>query len=367
MSILGYSAPVTKISTLPVVLSRGWCAVQEANKAVRIGGRTCETHWVDHPRVMPDSNVWRAIVDANAVEDLRSTARQFGVQIVACPAVVFEAMRGGDPRLRKELVKAMTRGSWLRLMPEAYKEAAEVRNEIARLHPDWINPKPNLSAWQRNKADWESAWWRRVRQDTRAEAARIHTLGADRLEQARVEARILRSQASDEKRTFDNLSLDLQVSLEVGTEGWDGLPFDAWRYGGLNRWLSAIANPDSTDGQWLGPWLNAKTIWENLPDWVSMWTVEVDKSGLPSEWLRWAFEYVQATRKTSDGTPVDNQIATYLPECDLFVSADKVFVQCVEKIRALSPVKLARALQIPAGEEGVASFLNTVRELKNAS
>jgi hypothetical protein len=45
-------------------------------------------------------------------------------------------------------------------------------------------------------------------------------------------------------------------------------------------------------------------------------------------------------RKATPGTPVDNQIGTYLPFVDHFVTGDKGFLS-VEDLRAESPLGLA--------------------------
>jgi hypothetical protein len=309
---------------------------------------------------MPDSNVWRYLVEFDAIETVRLEARRRQVDIVACPAVVFEAMRGTDANLRDRLVKAMTLGSWLRLMPEAFTEADEVRKEIERLHPEWLDPKPDRVTWQKQKADWQSGWWLRARNDTRNEAKRINLLGADILDRARSEAGELRKQAQNHKLDFGNITFDLMLKLAEPTEGWSGEPFDAWRMGGLNRWQAALGSVGSTDWQWLSPWVLPESIFQNKHDWVAMWTSEVEVQRLPREWLRWAFEYVQATRSTTPGTPVDNQISVYLPECDVFLSADKAFIDCVEKVRPHSPVPLGIGVRVPGGPGAIAAVMDAI-------
>ena len=311
---------------------------------------------------MPDSNVWRYLVEADAIETVRLEARRRQVDLVACPAVVFEAMRGGDAELRDSLVKAMTLGSWLRLMPEASKEANDVRHEIERLHPERVNPQPDRLLWQKLKADWQGGWWLRARKDTRNEAKRIKELGGDSLDRARAEAGNLRQQAQDLKMTLNNITFDLKLGLAKPTRGWNGNQFDAWRAGGLNRWGAALASADSTDKQWLSPWVLPDLILRSREDWVSMWTREVEVERLPLEWLRWAFEHIQATRKTTDGTPVDNQIATYLPECDVFLSADRVLIECVERVRPHSPVPLGTGVRVPGGYEAVDATLAAIAQ-----
>ena len=312
---------------------------------------------------MPDNNIWRYIVESDATELVRLEARRQSVDIVACPAIVFEAMRGRNEELRDRLVETMTRGSWLRLMPEAYKEAEQVRQEVSRLHPEWLNSRPERSLWYQLKADWESGWWRRARNDTRNEAKRIIELDGNQITQARAESIGLRQHALELGTKFEKLSMEVKINFIQPIAGWDGEPFDAWRLGGLRRWFNALSHPDSTDGQWLSPWVASDSIQRRDDRWISMWTREVEANRLPLEWLRWAFEHVQATRAGNDGTPVDNQIATYLPECDIFITADKVFADCVEKVRPHAPIPLGRGVRVPGGHEAVEALIETISDI----
>ncbi|BCJ73579.1 hypothetical protein CS0771_31230 [Catellatospora sp. IY07-71] len=56
--------------------------------------------------VLPDTNIWRYIVDADAVEAVRRAAKTAGVDVVACPAVVYECLRMSDRETRRRLAKA---------------------------------------------------------------------------------------------------------------------------------------------------------------------------------------------------------------------------------------------------------------------
>jgi hypothetical protein len=124
--------------------------------------------------LMLDSNVWRYLVDESDVEvfALKRSARRLGIQIVACPAVAYEALLTSDERLRNRLVRAITLGSWSRLMPEAYREAAEVYCVVSQHRPQWIRHNGDVSYWYRLQADWSGGgWWRRARRNPESEAS----------------------------------------------------------------------------------------------------------------------------------------------------------------------------------------------------
>lgn len=305
--------------------------------------------------------MWALIVDNDGVENVRREARACGVRIVACPAVVNEALRTPNTAVRRRLVRAMTLQSWERLMPEAFMEAEEVRRTISRLHADWLNPLPDRVEWQQLKADWQSGWWRRVRRDPDGEAARVRFMGQADLDLARSQSAEVRSHAVEQGRHFEHVSFDVNVIPSVPTPWWDGLPLQLWKAEGEGRWWKALTSPGSAENDWLGPWINMEAV--RRQEWFVMWARELAPEDVPLAWLRWAFGFVQATRKTTSGTPVDNQIATYLPECDVFLTADRAFAECVEKVRPHAPVAMGRGHTLRAGTDPLPAIVGIIREI----
>ncbi|BDO43156.1 hypothetical protein CELD12_26460 [Cellulomonas sp. NTE-D12] len=312
---------------------------------------------------MPDSNIWRYLVDEDAIEAVRMEAKRRRVAIVACPAVVYEALRDPDANRRHRLLRAMTLGSWTRLMSESYTEANELRAEIVRLRPAWLEPQPDLQDWYRLQADWKGGFWRRGRHDTRAEAARVTLLEARRNDTAREERRRERQQARERGWDIANVPLDLTDSFTIPVPGWDGEPFQAWRSVGLNRyWVSLLAGKGA-DWDWLSPWLAVPLVLADQASWVAMWLYETDASHVPHQWLRWAFDLVQSTQRINDGTVFDNQIANYLPHCDAFITSDTRFVRQIEKVRPHSPIELAQAVLAPSGSAAVEATMCAIANL----
>ncbi|HEY9309237.1 MAG TPA: hypothetical protein VIP82_15650 [Microbacterium sp.] len=304
---------------------------------------------------MLDNNVWTFLVKSDAVETLQLEAWSQGVDVVVPPAIVIEALQANpqSPEGRADKqhrIMAMTSAAWVRLMPEAFKEANEVRAEVERAHPEWMNSHPRLRAWNHHKTDWQSSWWDFVRR-TPDEAARIHgMLSSATVAQARADSVRARSEAREEGRTFETVNF-LRPAILLGREpGWDGDPFDSWRGEAMRRWWTALETK-GPDNDWLAPWLDRSAI--DRDGWTRFWTREVDPAGVQLSWLRWAFGHVQATRATNPGTPFDNQIATYLPESDVFVTADKGFAACIDTVRADSLARLARAVVVPADSRAV--------------
>jgi hypothetical protein len=250
-------------------------------------------------------------------------------------------------------------------MPEVFQEAEELRQEIVRLRPEWLAQGADLTLGYQLKGDWQGAWWRRARRTPASEAHWIHELGGDNLAMARQVAREQRHEALDKELTFHGILLEeVNASYPVPVPGWDGLPFEAWRAESLSVWWQQLFRPRSAHLDWLGPWLNLPFLRADHASWVRFWSRDVQTEALPLAWLRWAFSFVQSTRKTTPGTPVDNQISTYLPGADVFVTCDRAFADCVDRVRPLSPFKLATCRVLPAGPEAVPALLALIEETR---
>jgi hypothetical protein len=318
--------------------------------------------------VLPDSNIWRYLVDADAVGAIHKAAKSAGVNLVACPAVVYECLRISDAQLRRRLAKVLTRTTWLRPMPEAFVEAEELRREITRLHPEWLAVKPETSNWHRNVVDWRVGFWQRVRDDTSAMAKIISVVDDGQLDQARNEAKAARSTARELGHKIEGLQLDTASAWYVHRiPGWDGEPFEAWR--GLSEstwWQQLVLRQNRTFLDWLEPWLLLKRIRAERHQWIKFWTRECSTEQLPREWLRWAMQEVQALRKVTPGTPVDNQICTYLIDYDIFVTSDRAFADCIETIRPHSPVEIASTSVSRAGSDAADHLLDLFKRIANA-
>lgn len=285
---------------------------------------------------------------------------------MACPAVLYECLRVSRPRLREELARALTRQAWLRPMPDAFLEAEDLRAEITRSRPHWLLPAPDLAQWWKLRSDWQEGTWRRARRRTAFMARAIGQRMPDDLDRARDQATASRQHARQLGHTMSSLQLDRATAWYLQrVPGWDGEKFEAWRAGGESRWWQdLVATPNSAMLDWLGPWLDLTYIRTHHPEWMSFWTHDVEWESLPREWIRWAMGEVQALRKVTPGTPVDNQIATYLVDFDVFVTADRGFADCVEAMRAYAPRPLAATAVVDGGVAAVDELLGIVAGYK---
>jgi hypothetical protein len=310
-------------------------------------------------RILLDTNVWRYIVDADAVAQLARQARRRRLNILVSPAVLYEMLRTSDPELRRRLVLAVTRESWTRLMPEAYTDSLAIHGVMRLRRPEWLRTRPDLRAFRQFRQDWtsDSGFWRRARSAPDLEARFIADLGAQELSQARLQA--------DERRLltkhlpFDRVHVKgWRGRIEGDLPGWNGNEVEPWRFDTATHWWHGlILRPKGAYRDWLNPFLDLGRIAEEFASWNHLWLHEADLGEVPREWIRWAVGFVQATRKVTPGTPVDNQIATYLPDADVFVTGDRALAHIIAKVREEAPIGMADPLLLRA-EDRPLGFLD---------
>jgi hypothetical protein len=299
-------------------------------------------------RLLLDTNVWGMLVKHDGVQRLRRMTRTRGAEVLVCPAVVYELLRTRDHAWRDAQIKAATLGVWTRMRTEVYSECEDFRRVVSARRPSWLLVEPDLRAYYQLHADWsQGGWfWRRARHDTAAEARRVLMLGSDVLARAREEAQQRRADI-DEKAHFDTLPLEWIGEPKGRLSGWAGGQVEAWRLSSSGLWWSALVeNPRLAYHDWLAPFLDLQVVASDEASFNSLWLYEVDVAELPREWLRWAVMLLQSVRQVTAGTPGDNQIATYVYDCDLFLTGDKAMVAILDRVRPHAPKPVAQARRL---------------------
>jgi hypothetical protein len=299
------------------------------------------------PRILVDTNIWRYLIDLNGLETVYRAAKGADGLILACPAVLYEMLRLQDAPLRHRLIKAICRSRWFKMMPEVFEESAEFRSEIARLRPSWLLSKPDLLAFNRLYNDWNGprgVWWR-ARHDPSRAAAVLQAVEGDHVPVAYTEA-IERRSEMGKITTFDTVTLDKwTTTFPLKPGGWDGDPVETWRAETAGYYIGALLEKDTSQSsaarEWLEPWIDLTAIQKDLPSFARLFWYETAASYLPRNWLRWALRALQATRTTTPGTPVDNQIGSYLVDADFLVTADRAFASIVQRIANEEIIRVA--------------------------
>jgi hypothetical protein len=167
----------------------------------------------------------------------------------------------------------------------------------------------------------------------------------------------MRSEAQELRMHFGRFTSFEQVTLTKWTStfplnppGWDGDPVEAWRAQTMIYYFDTLFNPQTENSlaprEWLEPWIDLTAITRDMPSFARLFRYETDADHLPRSWLRWALKTLQATRKTSAGTPVDNQIGSYLVDADILVTADKIFDAIVRRLADEPVIRVATPLLV---------------------
>ncbi|MFM0348226.1 hypothetical protein [Paraburkholderia sp. RL17-347-BIC-D] len=310
-------------------------------------------------RILLDTNIWRYVVDHDALGAVRQAARKSRHEIVVAPAVVYEALRTGRSSLRDSLVSATTLPCWKRLMPEAFSEAQEIKAEVRRLHSDWLRWREDLTRYRRLQYDWtrsRGGFWDRARYDTAREAQLIDSLQV--LDAARVETREVREYALSMPAQWRGVPLGAVLASPAHpAPGWNGNPVELWRVQAHSHFERALDRPGHPYADWLEGEVNLIMMKLHPRERTRFWFHEVDRMRMPRHWLRSAFEFQQQFHKITDGTPVDGQIGTYLVDVDLMLSADRNFVRFAERCRREAPFFVGRSALVPGGPPAIDALL----------
>jgi hypothetical protein len=296
-------------------------------------------------RILLDSNIWRYIVDAGALSSVQQCARRSRAVLAVSPAVLFEAAHTGSKVLRDALLSAMTRPQWMRLMPEAYSEAEEVKAEVRRLRPEWLRPHKDLTRFNQIRHDWSRSRggvWDHIKNG--AELLQRHDAEMNR--RAREQAYALRDDArrwSPELRTATLTKT--MASLPAPRPGWSGDPFEAWRIDGLNVFLTSMGTSGHPAQDWLEGEIDLNLMLFQSASLTKFWLHDVETVRMPRHWLRWAFEFLQRQHKVTEGTPGDSQLGTYLVDVDIMLTADRVLANIANRCRKDAPFAVAESMR----------------------
>jgi hypothetical protein len=313
-------------------------------------------------RILFDSNVWRYFIDASAINALRDAIARSRHAIVVAPAVLYEAAHMRDKKVRNDLLSAMCKPWWKRLMPEAFSEAEEFKCEVRRLRTEWLKPRPDLNRFKRVRFDWlrsKGGLWDSIQKD--AELLQTYEEQSGHLTRAREQAYALRQQAIPWSPKWKTACLTKTLSSPPAPwPGWDGTPVEPWRLDGLFVFLQAMQTQGHPTIDWIEGEIEIRLALSQLPSLTRFWLHDVHFQSMPRHWLRWAFEFLQRLHRVTDGTPADAQLGTYLVDVDLMFSADKVLVQIAEKCRADAPFAIGQSKLVPAGPAAVEAVLGVI-------
>jgi hypothetical protein len=312
-------------------------------------------------RVLLDSNIWRYVADQSAHEALDRCVSDAGIELVVVPALVSEARDLKDDATRKAILRLLANPARTRLMPEAFLEAQEIKDVIRRFRQEWLVRDPDLREVNALKLDWQltdGGFWSRVSGDFDPPMTNETLRGEREHALARQTSEEIRKRVLARKQTLPQISLRDTYGVPPPTlPGWRGEPVEYWRVPSLYHIQAELAVYESPYREWLDSEVDVAAIKDSQESLTELWYYEIAPSDAPRQWVRGAFEFLQAFHKVTSGNPVDSQLSSHLVDVDVVVSADRNFVRFAEKCRTDAPFKLAQAHLVTGGASAVSELL----------
>ena len=317
-------------------------------------------------RAMLDTNLWSSLGDDGSVKEFERFLIKHDLELVIPPSTLVEVIDIPHEEARSRIIQVMGRGPRrTRLRTEADFFGAEIVAVMRRTRPEWLHVISNPAAIARYRNFWLKGIWAQALVDStslheyQAQHKHVHDHVVSR-------QRTNKGEMLNNKFTMgplDGLIGEAAAGLQTGVPEWSGEAAAAWR---LNlaqlTWhqlavigpRASVTGEDRTLTDWVAPYVNVARVKLEAARFTSMWLDEAQIEEVPRNWLNWAVDMVQLTRKIGTGNPADAQHASYLLECELFLSADVRFLETLERIRHDSPFAFASTMVV-SGDRDIAT------------
>ena len=266
-----------------------------------------------------DTNVYSAIVRDRGVDDVRRLLRRTRTRLLASSHNLLETFRAPvqDRVHRIEAIVALARIK--EVEPSHYRTAMEIRNEIRRLRPLWLQSNPDLRRSKSMLARYRQLW-SNVASDPHYTLPQADLLGQS--------ARYLIN--SQKARRAGELSVGRQASRllpelkEKYQPYLDRMPKEEayWRIASAANWWYSLRDGRPLDDyrDWLLPYLELERITPD--DWTMFWIGQIQ--AVRDRSLRFV-EYFQTSSRTDAGNFEDLLHATYMFDVDAVATSDARF------------------------------------------
>jgi len=269
-----------------------------------------------------DTNIYRYITELEETSQVAEILRQHNCHLCVSAGNLFETYALKSFALQaKEMSSIVKLGSFFQSPPESYLHALEVRREIKRLRPKWIEPVPR----RRKERDFLKNHLELWKQAKRGQRPRPFAYEAYR----RVAEQGIESVRQTQKHLRSSL-LDDPTGYGLISSKGDHFPLDMenpevfWRVNGLVAWQQAIVQklPACRDyADWLEPYLKPNSFSD--PSYRLFWMEEVSADAMPLNRLTGLMDYYQLKQKITHGNAADQIHASCWYKNDLFMTADR--------------------------------------------
>lgn len=329
-------------------------------------------------RVIFDTNIWSEIGRRDSRQLIERLSDDRGWTILTPPAVLLEVLRTTDDVALRSIIEALSSKQWVRLKTEADQESQEFVAEARRLRPNWVRdlPQPGKLAHYRNY--WQKTVWRQARSDPIAARAATHVVHdpanqlAYEVHKYNRDARLATGQDVSDLRSIRVEPEDWSATDRVA--GWTkGQRIEWWRVQARDTFWRELRSAstvrmsgrNSTYTDWTEPYLRVSSVLRNAEDFTRFWFDEVDEVSAIRSWLRWAVQTAQMMGQVTPSSPRDEQLAAYLPDCDIFVSADRRLTRALAIVDRSSLIQLPKVITLPRlnADDSIVAVLGDIVEL----
>ncbi|MFI1171526.1 hypothetical protein [Streptomyces melanogenes] len=304
-------------------------------------------------RVILDNNVWSYVGIEGSKAELESLAHSRRLSVRTPPATLLEALRTKNAEKRDRVIDAMTSRHWVRLRTEVDVACEEFVAEARRIRPQWVRQLPLPGRPAALREFWMRGIWRQAARDSAPLAARQPRL-TDTVED-HVFGNLKKNSLSMRESDWDRSNLaKVTYTATDGApdsylEGWQrGIPVAGWRVEGRDVFRHALgrhdlmtwAGHDTTFGDWIVPYLHVDSVLRDREDFTRFWLADAEEARMPRNWLSWVSGVALLEHKVTKSTGRDNQLACYLPDCDVFLSEDRRLVLALKRVKDTAPIPL---------------------------
>jgi len=301
-------------------------------------------------QVILDTMLWNYLADDRTGSKVITSAHRNGWHFVLPPSILLEALRTSGSTVQAARVELMFESGGRRLASEAELCVDEVVNAVRRLRPLWFRHPIDMATINQNHRKWTYEVWKLAQDDSDA----IH-LWQDSLdssvEQSYVAAQQQNRAAMIEngfnfRAPYDTVTISMAGSHPSYFGGtWNGADVDMWRFDvGQRYWEYLTGRPGNdadTVRQFLESYLDVRKATADPNDFRRFWFDELRPNDVKRDWLRAAVDYAQIGFQVKESNARDQQHCSYLLDADLFLSADKRFVEVLKTVRGYAPFSFA--------------------------
>jgi hypothetical protein len=308
-------------------------------------------------RVAFDTNVWSLVAENGEAQAVSAGVTARGWRVVLPPAALLEAARTRDRDMRSRLLKAMLDARHERLGTEAMGETQEFVTQSRLFRPEWVRRREDRTLARR----WEAFWTRRIWQKARYNPEWLAEFAWRQAESSGA-APAVAAQRFNREQLIDG---DIRLSRD---DLWAVIPDDEtaagmsagdrvekWREQNARVFWTQLRLPANygqgstatTYSDWIAPHLDLAQVRSDPASFNRFWYRDVSADQMPRNWIRSTVETLQWKYRVRESNPFDEQQAAYLVDCDVYVTADRVFALVLQELARNAPVALAQVVQVP--------------------